>query len=71
MNIHSDYARDTKISYFQTLFNKGISGEYKVSKIIGATNRTDKFVIHNLIIKSDEKTSQIDHIVIQTNGILS
>jgi hypothetical protein len=63
----SEYAKDTGISYCD--LDKGSSGEYLVSKVIGQTNGIDKFVIHNLTIKLNERTSQIDHIVIQANGI--
>lgn len=65
---NSEYAKHTNISYYGTLFSKGSSGEYKVAKVIGATNK-NKFVIHDLIIQQNGKSSQIDHIVIQTNGI--
>lgn len=65
----SEYAKHTHTSYSQAISNKGNSGEYKVAKVIGETNGMDKFVIHNLILKLKGRTSQIDHIIIQRNGI--
>lgn len=47
----------------------GEFGENSVKSIIGETVEDEKYVINNLIIKNNESTSQIDHIVINPRGI--
>ena len=56
--------------YLKTPAGRGKIGELTIKFILGKTEPGEKYVINNLIIKgSDGKTSQIDHILINKNGI--
>lgn len=48
---------------------KGIKGENKVRKKLGNSIPNQKFILNDVILKEGENTSQIDHIVINKNGI--
>ena len=48
---------------------RGKRGEREVGKIIGENIEGEKYVINDLILQNEGKTSQIDHIVILPNGI--
>lgn len=52
---------------------KGATGEFIVKTILGNTienPQNPKFVINNLVLEtSPEKTAQIDHVVINPNGV--
>jgi len=47
----------------------GERGENQVKRIIGKTVENEQYVINNLTLVNDGKTSQIDHIVINPRGI--
>jgi uncharacterized membrane protein len=47
----------------------GYLGENSVISVIGGTIAGEKFVINNYMLADDGKSSQIDHIVINGNGI--
>lgn len=49
--------------------SKGIFGEISVDMIIGSNITNEKYIINSLIITDEEKSSQIDHIIINKNGI--
>ncbi len=49
--------------------NRGKIGESKVKLVIGSTIENKKYVINNLIINNNGKTTQIDHIVINNHGV--
>lgn len=49
--------------------NRGKRGENKVRRIIGETIKNEQYVINDLIVSNDGKTSQIDHIVINSRGV--
>lgn len=59
--------------YIMTPERKGAQGERRVKRIIGETTAFDglyQFVIHDLLIKNEDgTTAQIDHIVINKNGL--
>lgn len=61
------------IAFFRTPLGKGLLGEWVVRLIIGKTTCTSKkeqYVINNIIIQNSEgKSSQIDHILINSAGI--
>ena len=62
------------IVYFSTPNYKnpefiGKQGEKAVNSIIGKTKPNKKYIINNLILEDEGKTSQIDHIVINPRGI--
>ena len=48
---------------------KGVVGEKKVSAILYFLDRSKYKVINNIVLKTGEKTTQIDHIVISDYGI--
>lgn len=48
---------------------KGAEGEAFVSNIIGGTVFGEQYLINDIIITYNGKSSQIDHILINTNGI--
>lgn len=48
---------------------KGAEGEAFVSNIIGGTVFGEQYLINDIIITYNSKSSQIDHILINTNGI--
>ena len=48
---------------------KGVKGEFLVKRKIGKTKENKKYVINNYMIQDGEKSSQIDHIVINENGV--
>ena len=55
---------------FQVPGVKGRVGELFVKLVVGKTKVNEQYVIHNLKLRIDtNKTSQIDHIVINRNGI--
>lgn len=56
-------------SHSPTADQRGIIGENTVSRYIGHTVENEKYVIENLILTDDDKSSQIDHIVINPMGI--
>ncbi|MBR4336548.1 MAG: NERD domain-containing protein [Clostridia bacterium] len=57
-------------AYLCTPRGKGWIGEFRVKLIAGKTKKGTRYVINNLVLKIDEgKTSQIDHVVINRNGV--
>lgn len=48
---------------------RGKRGENRVKRIIGKTIENEQYVINNLILANEGKTSQIDHIVINKRGV--
>jgi hypothetical protein len=56
-------------AYLKKPTTRGKIGEAKVSLRIGQTEENVRYVINNLIIPNGDKTSQIDHIVINPRGI--
>jgi predicted RNA-binding Zn-ribbon protein involved in translation (DUF1610 family) len=57
------------ITFFRSPVGKGIIGEFYVKLVIGGNKKDKKYVINNLMIVNDGKSSQIDHIVINQKGI--
>lgn len=58
------------ILLLRTPAGRGRIGEFKVKMIIGKNKKGYRYVINDLRIRSnDGKTSQIDHVVIQANGV--
>lgn len=58
------------LAYLQTPAGKGMVGEYIIRFSLGKNIPGEKYIINDLIIKGNNgKTSQIDHIVINKNGI--
>lgn len=55
--------------YLKHPATRGKRGEKKVDRIIGKTVEKQQYVINNLILLTDGKSSQIDHIVINPRGI--
>lgn len=55
--------------YLKNPATRGKRGEKKVGRIIGKTSKKQQYVINNLILVVDGKSSQIDHIVINPRGI--
>jgi predicted RNA-binding Zn-ribbon protein involved in translation (DUF1610 family) len=48
---------------------KGLVGEKTISSILSLLDKTEYHVINNIVLKSGEKTTQIDHIIISDYGI--
>lgn len=57
------------IIYLKSPRARGKRGENMVKWVIGNTIENQQYIINNLIIKNGEKTSQIDHIVINPHGV--
>lgn len=57
------------IVYLRKPSTRGKHGENKVRFIIGETIEGEQYVINDLIIEENGKSSQIDHIVINPRGI--
>ena len=55
--------------YLKNPTTRGKRGENKVKWIIGETIENEQYVINDLIITNEGKTSQIDHIVINPRGV--
>lgn len=47
----------------------GSIGEYHVARILKRLNKKDYIVYNNIYLKKDERTSQIDHLVLSIYGI--
>ena len=57
------------IAYAKSPTARGKRGENKVRRAIGDTIENERYVINNLTLNNEGKTSQIDHIVINPRGI--
>ena len=57
------------IVFFRTPTGRGIWGEFQVKLVLGRNKPNQKYVINNLMIVNEGKSSQIDHIVINRTGI--
>lgn len=57
------------IAYLKHPSTRGKRGENKVGRVIGETVENEQYVINDLILEDDGKSSQIDHIVINPRGI--
>ena len=58
------------LSILKTPRFRGWLGEFKVKSIIGKSIPSEKYVINDLRLRLDDnKTAQIDHVVINTNGV--
>lgn len=57
------------IVYLKQPSTRGKRGEKKVGWIIGKTVENEQYVINDLILVNEGKSSQIDHIVINPRGI--
>lgn len=55
--------------YLKKPTTRGKRGENKVRWVIGETIENEQYVINDLIITNEGKTSQIDHIVINPRGV--
>lgn len=55
--------------YLKRPTTRGKRGENKVKWVIGETIENEQYVINDLIITNEGKTSQIDHIVINPRGV--
>lgn len=56
-------------AYFKTPSGKGVWGEFQVRLVLGKNKQDKKYVINNLTIINDGKSSQIDHLLINKTGI--
>ena len=57
------------VSFFKTPIGKGILGEFQVKIVLGRNKPNKKYVINNLMIVNEGKSSQIDHILINQSGV--
>lgn len=57
------------IAYLKDPKTRGKRGERKVKRIIGSTVAGEKYIINDLILENEGKTSQIDHVVINPRGV--
>jgi len=57
------------VTFFKTPTGKGIWGEFQVKMVLGKNKPDTKYVINNLMIINDGKSSQIDHLVMNKTGI--
>ena len=56
-------------SILRTPKMKGIIGERKVRREIGKTKEGIRYVLNDVLFDTDNKSCQIDHIVINENGV--
>lgn len=57
------------VVYLKRPETRGRRGENRVKWVIGETIENDQYVINDLILMNDGKTTQIDHIVINPRGV--
>lgn len=58
------------VAYAETPAGIGKLGELRIRFLIGKTKLGSKYIINNLILKTDnERTAQIDHVVINARGV--
>lgn len=57
------------IVFIRTPQGRGIVGELVVRIILGKTKEGEKYVINNLMLVDNGKSSQIDHVLINQNGV--
>ena len=57
------------VVFFRTPVGKGILGEFQVKLFLGKNKPNQQYVIHNLMIVNEGKSSQIDHLLINRSGI--
>lgn len=57
------------IVFIRTPQGRGIVGELVVRVILGKTKEGEKYVINNLMLVDNGKSSQIDHVLINRNGV--
>ena len=57
------------IIHFKKPRTRGQFGEDRVKRVIGRTVKNKQYVIHNLTLENEGKTSQIDHVVINPRGV--
>ncbi len=57
------------IVFFRTPVGKGIWGEFQVRLVLGKNKQDKKYVINDLMIVNEGKSSQIDHLIIARTGI--
>lgn len=55
--------------FFKSPKGKGIWGEFQVKLVLGKNKENKKYVINNLMILNEGKSSQIDHIIISKTGV--
>lgn len=63
------YSKRRYRSSYKTTTEKGEDGEFFVKNIIGGTIQGKQYLVNDLTISEKGKTSQIDHILINSNGI--
>jgi hypothetical protein len=77
LDLNSGYILIVLSAYIAFLFFKkfylpkiyGSLGEYQVARILSRLDKNDYIVYNNIYLKSGERTSQIDHLVISIYGI--
>lgn len=61
------------VGFFKSPVGKGIVGEFIIKLIVGKQSEEtgkEKFIVHNLLLQLDNgKTSQTDHVVINSEGV--
>ena len=57
------------IVFFRTSTGRGILGEFQVRLALGKNETNVKYIINNLMIVNEGKSSQIDHLIISRKGI--
>ena len=58
------------ILFFRSAKGKGIRGEGKVKRKLGRNKTGERYIINNITLRyGNDKTAQIDHILIRKNGI--
>jgi hypothetical protein len=57
------------VTFFRTPTGRGIWGEFQVKLVLGKSKQDQKYVINNLMVVNEGKSSQIDHLVINRTGI--
>ena len=57
------------ITFINSPKSKGIYGEFKVKLLLGKNIENERYVINDLYLVNEEKSTQIDHVLINRKGI--
>jgi len=57
------------IGWLRSPMGRGAMGELRVKLVLGKTKPGERYIIHNLTIVQEGKSSQIDHILVNKNGV--
>lgn len=63
------YSKETKLGYFKVIKDKGLSGEYFISRILEKTKGYHRIIVNCYVPKGNGHTTEVDIVLIHTSGI--